>query len=272
MSSEAIAPPISRIMLKSVALPSEHGGWGFLLEPVLLGLLVAGNWAGFLLGLSALGVFLVHQPLKLAIKDYRRTGRRPPRAVWALRFSIAYGLLAALPFAALLLTQPLDFLLPIALAVPFAMVQLVYDARNQSRHLAPELCGTLALGMVAPAIAMLGGWKFDVAIVLWVVVAARAVSAVLYVRSRIILERGRTVSPVGAWAAHGIGLLLSLVLWLGGLGHELTVVAFVILAGRAFVGLSRYRRPLPARIIGMQELAYGVLTVVLVTLGYSLGS
>ncbi|MBZ0296495.1 MAG: YwiC-like family protein [Anaerolineae bacterium] len=27
--------------LRSVALPAEHGGWGFLIEPILLGLLVA---------------------------------------------------------------------------------------------------------------------------------------------------------------------------------------------------------------------------------------
>lgn len=269
MSSEAVTP-ISRIMLKSVALPSEHGGWGFLLEPVVLGVLVAGSWAGFLLGLSALGVFLVHQPLKLALKDYRRSGRRPPRAIWALRFSIAYGLLALLPFGALLLTQPLDFLLPIALAVPFALVQLGYDARNQSRQLVPELCGALALAMVSPAIVILGGWTFSAGMVLWLILGARAISAILYVRTRITLERGKTASPAAAWAAHGAALLLSVGLWFSEVSHALTVSAFVILAGRAFVGLSRYRKPRPVKVIGMQELAYGLLTVCLVAAGYAL--
>ena len=29
------------VPLKSVALPTEHGGWGFTLEPLLLGLLLS---------------------------------------------------------------------------------------------------------------------------------------------------------------------------------------------------------------------------------------
>ena len=36
-----------RVRLRSIALPTEHGGWGFTLEPILLGLLVAPTWAGF---------------------------------------------------------------------------------------------------------------------------------------------------------------------------------------------------------------------------------
>lgn len=270
MSSGTV--PISRVMLKSVALPSEHGGWGFLLEPILLGLLVAGSWPGFLLGLSALGVFLVHQPLKLALKDYRRAGRRPPRAIWALRFSVGYGLVALLPFAWLLMTQPWDFLQPVLLAVPLALVQLAYDARNQSRHLAPELCGALALAMIASVIAVLGGWDFVPALVLWVIIGARAVASILYVRTRITLERGKAASPIGAWVAHGVALMLAVWLWLTGQTYALTVSAFVILAGRAFIGLSRYRKARPVKVIGMQELAYGLLTVVLVAAGYALGS
>ncbi|VAV92581.1 Putative membrane-spanning protein, partial [hydrothermal vent metagenome] len=31
----------SRVNVRSIALPTEHGGWGFTLEPILLGLLVA---------------------------------------------------------------------------------------------------------------------------------------------------------------------------------------------------------------------------------------
>ena len=44
--------------IRSVALPTEHGGWGFLAEPILPGLLVAPSWAGLLLSLAALAVFL----------------------------------------------------------------------------------------------------------------------------------------------------------------------------------------------------------------------
>jgi hypothetical protein len=59
----------SRVNLKSIALPTEHGGWSFLAEPIVLGLLVAPTWKGFVLGLAIVSLFLLHQPLKIAMKD-----------------------------------------------------------------------------------------------------------------------------------------------------------------------------------------------------------
>ena len=44
---------------RSVAIPSEHGGWGLTLEPVLLGLVVAWSGAGVALGVAAFTAFLV---------------------------------------------------------------------------------------------------------------------------------------------------------------------------------------------------------------------
>ena len=35
-----------RALWRSVAVPTEHGGWGLTFEPVLLGLIVAPSWAG----------------------------------------------------------------------------------------------------------------------------------------------------------------------------------------------------------------------------------
>ena len=42
---------------RAVAMPSEHGGWGLTLEPVLLGLLVAWSGAGVALGIAAFSAF-----------------------------------------------------------------------------------------------------------------------------------------------------------------------------------------------------------------------
>ncbi|NLF76347.1 MAG: hypothetical protein GX573_11665, partial [Chloroflexi bacterium] len=44
-----------RVRLKSIALPPEHGAWGFLLEPLLAGLLIAPSWAGLCLALGVIG-------------------------------------------------------------------------------------------------------------------------------------------------------------------------------------------------------------------------
>lgn len=258
-----------RVNVRSVALPSEHGGWGFLIEPILLGLLVAGSWAGVLLGVAAFGIFLIHQPLKLAVKD-RRKGYRSARTALAERFALGYGLLAVVPCVILLLTAPPLFWLPLLLAVPLGVIQLVYDARNQSRRLIPEVCGAGALAMTAPAIAVLGGWALTAALVLWLILAARALTSILYVRARLKLEHGKPGSPRPVWLAHGLVLLGAVGLAGARVVPLLAVAAFAVLTVRAWLGLSAYRKPRPAKVIGFQEITYGLITVLSVALGYRL--
>lgn len=47
-----------RPLWRSVAVPSEHGGWGLTFEPVLLGLIVAPSWAGVAIGVAAIVAIL----------------------------------------------------------------------------------------------------------------------------------------------------------------------------------------------------------------------
>jgi hypothetical protein len=53
--------------LKGVALPASYGSWSLVSEPILLGLLVAPSWAGFLLALAGFLTFLLDQPLKIIL-------------------------------------------------------------------------------------------------------------------------------------------------------------------------------------------------------------
>lgn len=258
-----------RTLFRSVALPTEHGGWGFLLEPIMLGLLVAGSIAGALLSVAALGMFLLHQPLKLAIKDHRQQ-RRTPRTLWAERFTVLYALIALGPLSVLLLMAKWTFLLPIALAGALASVQLYHEARNQGRRLLPEVCGALALAMIAPAVALLAGWTLSAAFVLWLMLAVRAFTAILYVRARLRLEYGKPVSPLGVWLAHGLAVIMVIGLVVIQAAPGLSVVAFGLLLVRAGLGLSKRRKPQPAKVIGFQEIAYGLMMVALLALGYQL--
>src|SRR5689334_962019 len=52
------APPSSSPSLRALALPTEHGGWGLLLEPLLLGLLIVPSAPGAAVAAAALGAFL----------------------------------------------------------------------------------------------------------------------------------------------------------------------------------------------------------------------
>lgn len=265
------ANPNQRKVIRSVALPAEHGGWGFLIEPILLGLLTAFSVAGLLLALSAFGVFLIHQPLKIAIKD-RLKGNRPPRTILAEKFAIGYGALALIPFVLLLITvADKTFLLPLLMALPFALIQLWYDARNQSRKLPPEICGAIALGAIAPMIAILGGWSMTPALILWLFLLGRIIPSILYVRARLRLEKGNSIQRGAVWGVHGVAVLMVIGFAIPRAMPYLGVVAMLILLARAVIGLSDYRKPRRAPIIGFQEIGYGFLTALLGALGYRLG-
>lgn len=269
MRLTAASPPVR---LRSVALPVEHGGWSFLLEPLALGLLVAPSAAGAALALSATGMFLARHPLKLAWGD-RQRGRRYARTGLAERFVLLYGGIAAAGLAlAIGLAGSSDMLVPLLIAAPAMLIQLAFDLTNNSRHVLPELTGPVGLAAFGVSIALAGGWMLTPALVLWALLAARAIPAVLYVRARLRLEREQPDVPLApALLAHLAGLLAALVLNRAGLAPMLAVIAMGILTARAAYGLSRYRRPAKPKTIGFQELGFGAAAVLLIALGYRLG-
>ncbi len=253
--------------IRAVALPPEHGSWGFLFEPILLGLFVAGSPRGLLLSVALLCAFLLHQPLKLALKD-RLKGRHTPRTVPAERFAIGYGVSALLLLGIVAITSDLYFLVPLLFALPLLLVQIWYDAHNQSRTLIAELCGTLALGSAAAAVAILGGWSFRTALPLWLIIASRSLPSILYVRTRIRLEHGKPIRPYPVWIAHSAALLIILLAAATNVVPAAVIGAFVLLLARALIGLSRWRKSRPAKEIGLMEIAYGLSVVAIAVAGY----
>jgi hypothetical protein len=252
---------------RSVALPIEHGAWGFLLEPALLGMLVAASWAGVALVLAALAALLLQTPLSLALTDARR-GKRYPRTVLAWRFAAAYGLLlVAAGSAALFLAGSAWILLPVALAAPLAGLQLWLDARGRARELLPEAAGAVAMGSLAASVALAGGWSLLPALGLWALLAARAVPAIVYVRARLRLERGQALDRrpsallhLAAVAAVSLAAVLGAVSWVA-------AVPYAVLTARAARGLAPDRAPVTAKVVGFREIGFGVMTAVLVAAG-----
>jgi len=255
---------------KAVALPSEHGGWGFLAEPVILGLVLAPSAAGASLALAALAAFLGRHPLRLLLID-RRKGLRYPRTVLAKRVLAGDALLALLLFATALALAPAPFWLPLAVAAPIGIVALAFDARGRSREALPEVAGSVALGASATVIALAGGADAGAAWSAWALLALRAMCSVLYVRARIRLDRGLPAGSRLALAGHAAAVALAVGLARLGCAPSLAAVAFVALLGRAAWGLSRWRRPIRPQALGFQELGYGVLTLALLAIGYRLG-
>ena len=258
------------LSLKAVALPVEHGGWGFLVEPLVLGVFLAPSPAGLALAVAAFGAFLTRHPLKLALAD-RQRGARYPRTAAAETFALAYSLVAVAALAIAIGAARAPFWLPLLLAVPFGLVQLAYDVRHRSRELVPELAGAIALGATVSAVVLAGGWQLRLALALWLIMAARAAASVLYIRTRLRLDRGLHPSLFSTWASHLCGLAAVTGLAALGFAPWLAVLAFVALLTRAAHGLSGLRRQVRPQVVGFREMAFGALTVVLVALGYAFG-
>ncbi|MGZ4690834.1 MAG: YwiC-like family protein [Acidimicrobiia bacterium] len=247
-----------RAAWRAVAIPDEHGGWALTAEPALLGILVAPSWAGAALVIAAFVAFLVRTPLKLVLVD-RWRGRWLPRSRLALL--VAIGELAALTGLALAVIAAAGWtwLLPVAVAVPLVGVELWFDMRSRSRRLVPELSGAVGIAAVAASVALAGGAGGRLAIALWVVLAARSIAAIPFVRVQI--DRLRHGS--GAVRVSDRAQLVGGVVAVGAVIVDPAVTAGALaVAALLVVQLIWVRRPpVPAKVLGLRQLAMGLVVV-----------
>jgi hypothetical protein len=247
--------------LRSVAIPSEHGGWSLTLEPALLGLIVAPSPAGFALAAAALVGFLLRTPLRVVLVDRfrdRRLGRTGIAARLAAGETAVLAALIAVAFAA---GEP-GWWVPMVPAGALIAIEIWYDIRSRSRRLVPELAGTVGIGAIAAAIALAGGAATAVAYGLWLVIAARAVSAVFFVRLQLRRAKGQ---PHRVWISDVAQVVTGVAVFAGVALDSVPVAGAGAVTALALVhgGLSRTTPP-RAAILGSQQVVFG-LTVVLIT-------
>ena len=185
--------------------------------------------------------------------------------------SMLYGVIAAIGIGATVAIRGPDPLLPLLVLSPFALIYFVYDTKKQSRRLLPEIAGPVALAGVATGIAVAGGWGWPAAWALWLILMSRTIPSIFYVRARLRVERGRSVSRMWVLIVHAVFGVVVWILVQHGFAPLLTLGAFFLLWVRSVRGLSRFRRPSKAIRIGVLEIAYGLLYVAITVTGYRLG-
>lgn len=257
------------IRIKPIALPTEHGGWGLLLEPIVLALLVAPTLAGVCCAVAATAAFLARHPLKLAAR-HRHEILRSRRYRWVAGFATTYLAASVAGSIVAVTLAGWKALVPFALLGPFVLVFIYQDARNLARSLPAELAGPPGLAATAPSIALAAGWDWEPAFALWVLLMARALPSIIYVRAKLRLERGRPTSQVIVFWWHVVFAVVVLLLVSGGMSPTSSLLAFALLWGRSLLGLSRFRRLSQARHVGYAEIAFGALYVLIVACGYRL--
>jgi YwiC-like protein len=258
------------VRVRQVALPVEHGGWAFLFEPIIAGLVIAFSAGAPWIACLAIGAFLTRQPLKVLIAD--PFGRRnKERASLALRFLLLYITIFSIGLGGTLLSVGSASLLPLLGVLPFALFQIYIDASRRSRELIPELTGAVVMSVSIAAIGLAANMPFTSAIALWAIFASRSIASILYVRERLRLEKCKGYSRSIPTFAHFAALLLAAALAYYGLTPFLTILAMSILAYRAIAGLSPARRKMKAMQIGVWEIIYGSVIVLSVVIGHYAG-
>lgn len=254
--------------LRAVALPTEHGGWGFTLEPVLLGVAVAPGLAGAGLAAVALAVFLARRPLRLLAED-RHSRRWLPRTSMAVRVLAAAAVAAAGGLALAGVRGDPRFWWAAAAALPVAATQVGADLTRRNRAFLAEAAGAVAMGAAAPGIALAAGWEAAPAFALWAVVAGRALPSILFVRVQIRRSKGQAARPAAAHAAHAAAVAALGTLALAGALPWTAAGAVAGLWVWAAFGLGW--PPVPTRTLGWTQVAAGLLVVGATAAGHHLG-
>jgi len=256
--------------VRTIVLPAEHGAWGFLFEPIVLGLAVAPTIAGACLGLATVGAFLMRRPLKVLTKTKAPIAESRKRRIAAVAVA-GYGAVAALAFVAAVLLGGWLVVLPLVAMSPFVAIFLLYDTRNQSRQLVPELVGPPGLAAVAVSMAVAAGWTWPAAATLWVLLMARTIPSVTYIRARLRFEKGKPFAVAPVVLVHVLFTAAAAWLWKENLAPLTALIALAVLFARAMVGLSPLRRFHRAKQVGIFEVVLGALYVAAVAVGYHTG-
>ena len=250
---------------RSVALPTEHGGWSLTAEPALLGLLVAWSLPGLALGVAAMVGFVARTPLKLVLVDRYRNRWLPRTRLAAQIAAVELALFAVLVIYAVRAAQP--FWAPLAVAAPLVALELWFDMRSRGRRLIPELAGSIGIGSIATAIALADGAATKLAWGLWIVIAARAVAAIPYVRTQILRSKSR---PAPSWHSDAAQVAAVVAVVLGWAFDLLPAAAVVVIAVLATINLSAVRLP-PRRavVIGIQQTIFGIAVILTTAIAFN---
>ena len=180
---------------KQIYVPQDHGSWVFIFSPLLIGLFAGGSftYASLNLVLAATAVFLMRQPITIAVKAL--SGRRaksdiPAAAVWIT----IYGII--LLFALIgLFRAGFGYLLYLAIpGVPvFAWHLWLVSKREERRQVNVEIIATGVLSLAAPAAYWVGIGRYDATgwwlwILIWLQTAASIVHAYLRLEQRELTE------------------------------------------------------------------------------------
>ena len=201
--------------------------------------------------------FMARTPLKLVLVDRFRHRWLPRTRLAAQIAAVEVAVFVVLVVYAASAAEP--FWLPLAVAAPLIGIELWFDMRSRSRRLIPELAGSVGIGSVATAIALADGASASLAWGLWIVIAARSVAAIPYVRTQILRAKSR---PALNWHSDAAQLAAVVGVALGWAFDRVPAAAVVVIVALALTNVVAVRlAPRPAVVIGIQQTIVGIAVI-----------
>ncbi|MDP3981094.1 MAG: YwiC-like family protein [Chlamydiota bacterium] len=255
------------INIKTIALPKEHGGWGLLLEPVIVALVLCPHGSAFLLAVSFICAFLMYYPLKIATEDTLKH-QRTPRTMLAYQFSALYGFIALVGILYVFINSKSLFWIPLLISLPLFFYQFSAALNKEHRNLFPEISGAVALASVAPAILISGERSLIDAFLIWYLFMVRGFFSIVYVRNRLRAARKQAYSGQQVAIVHSLGLVSILILVFIKLIPYPVLAGYGILSAHAYWGMKSHDSLLKPKDIGWQEMLFGVINCIFIILAY----
>jgi hypothetical protein len=186
----------------------------------------------------------------------------------AWRLFAAFGLVALVAGAFSFRAGGELLLFPLLFVFPFAVAHLFLEVNGEGRSLWGEVCGVIAMSSTAALIAVSGGWSVMAAEALGVLMILRSVPTILYVRTRLRLEKGKDAAVGAVIIVHIVSLAAVVAMAATNSLPVLATLPYAVLLIRGVIGVSELRRPAKAKAIGIAELLYGSATVIVLIIAY----
>lgn len=251
--------PAGATNIKTIAVPNEHGASVMFLESLFSGLLIAISLKGFLFAIACLFIFLMSHPLKIYIKDVLRH-IDTKRTLVALIFTLGYGFLASLCFVILHVLGERLFWTILIWVIPFGLIHLWLVLTGNKKELLSEISGVICLGAIGASIVFISHQHFLEAMALWLVLAIRSITSVVYVR--FLLNHMRRIKQryIHIVLLHLIALAVLILLIISGLVKPIILLGGIFLILRAFYAY--YLKPTTPQSLGIQETFVGVIFII----------
>ncbi len=256
---------MSKLFIKKVAFPPEHGSWGFVIEPLLLSLLVAYSKIGLGLVIAAFFIFLNHQPVRVLLNIKKKFQFFQS----ALLFFFVYSIIVATSLYFVVTNTILQNLIPFISAVVLMVIFFIMELLENGRKLFAEFIAPLAITFIALSVVLINGWNIYSTLAFAIILLGRAIPTVLYVNIKVHFLKGKNVSRLAFYFVEILFFITGLYLVFMGLIPKLSLIAMGMLIGRAEYGLKKSNLLENVKILGIKEFIFGILYVFIVFIGYS---